>query len=73
MSYGVTIESGAMPWQIFQQDGGGKTCIQLTGGYTCGRFTTQPPFEAQPVEGKNVCVEARLVMEDSGAAVIRYG
>lgn len=39
MSYGVTIESGAMPWQIFQQDGGGKTCIQLTGGYTCGRFT----------------------------------
>lgn len=72
MSCGVTIESGAMPWQIFQQDSGGKTRIRLTGRYTCSRFTTQPPFEAQPVDGKNVRIEARLVTENNGAEVIGW-
>lgn len=72
MSYGVTIESGAMPWQIFQQDGEGKTCIRLTGSYSCSRFTTQPPFEARPVERKNVRIEARLVMDDSSAEIIGW-
>lgn len=72
MAYGVMIESGAQPWQIFAQNEQGSADIRLAGRYACARLTEQPPFVAQPVDGKNVQVQARLVREDSGEVVLGW-
>lgn len=72
MDYGVIIEKGATPWQIFQQDGRGAADIALEGHYTAARLEPPVPFKYYRVENAAVTVRARLVREDSGEDVLPW-
>ena len=71
MDYGVTITDGAVPWQIFQQEGGGAT-VTLSGAYCPARLSGEPPFRFEEVKAAMVRVMARIVREDTGESVIPW-
>ena len=69
MKYGVTIERGAMPWQIFQQDATGKARVELFGTCTRVRQSFELPLEFTEIRQGAVTVKARIALESSGESV----
>lgn len=72
MAYGVMLEQGAQPWQIFQQGPDGTARIHLQGSYALGRLICPPPFAVEPVAAGGVVIRARIVREESGEPVIGW-
>jgi len=71
MNYGVTITSGANPWQIFQQKDG-KTDITIYGNYTLIHLSQELPLEFTEVEKRKTTIKARIARESSGESVIPW-
>lgn len=71
MNYGVTIEKGAYPWQIFQQKDG---CADITveGGFRCIHLSQEVPLVFTEVDGKKPKLKARIAWESSGESVIGW-
>lgn len=69
MDFGVTIERGAVPWQIFQQDRNGRAAIALSGSCRRIRQSFEPPLTFEEVDAGAVTVKARIALESSGESV----
>ena len=69
MDFGVTIERGAVPWQIFQQDRNGRAAIALSGSCRRIRQSFELPLTFEEVDAGAVTVKARIALESSGESV----
>ena len=69
MDFGVTIERGAVPWQIFQQDRNGRAAIALSGCCRRIRQSFELPLTFEEVDAGAVTVKARIALESSGESV----
>ena len=69
MDFGVTIERGAVPWQIFQQDQTGRALIALSGSCKRVRQSFELPLEFTEIGDGAVTVKARIALESSGESV----
>ena len=69
MDFGVTIERGAVPWQIFQQDRNGRAAIALSGSCRRIRQSFEPPLTFEEVDAGAVTVKARIALEIGRAHV----
>lgn len=72
MKYGVTITSGASPWQIFQQGADGTASIHLCGEYHLIHQTLELPLEFTEVPYAKTTVKARIALETTGENVIPW-
>ena len=73
MDYGVTILSGAVPWQIFQQGEDGTAPIHLKGRCARVRLTQELPLGFNAVNDRAVtAVKARIALEATGEDVIPW-
>ena len=72
MDFGVTIQWGAAPWQIFQQGPEGTAPIALGGGYTGVRLSQELPLTFSPVPCPRPVIKARVAREDTGESVIPW-
>lgn len=73
MEFGVTISSGARPWQIFQQGKDGTASIHLAGCCHRVRLSQELPLEFQPMNDRPVtAVKARIALEATGEDVIPW-
>lgn len=66
---GVVIESGAVPWQIFQQNEQGFAAIHLRGVCRRVRQSFELPLEFSAVPDGALTVKARIALESSGESV----
>lgn len=72
MKFGVTISSGASPWQIFQQGADGTASITLKGEYHLIRLTQEIPLQFNPVPYAPATIKARVALETTGENVIPW-
>lgn len=66
---GVVIESGAAPWQIFQQNEQGYAVIHLRGACHRVRQSFEMPLEFTSIPEGGITVKARIALESSGESV----
>lgn len=72
MDYGVTISSGAAPWQIFQQREDGTARIHLQGRYRLVRLSQELPLAFSDEPAAKTTVKARIAQEATGASVLPW-
>ena len=73
MNLGVTITSGARPWQIFQQGGDGTAAIHLTGRCWRARLSQELPLEFTGITDRPVtAVKARNALEATGEDIVPW-
>lgn len=73
MQFGVTIASGAQPWQIFQQGADGTAAIHLTGRCHRVRLSQELPLEFRKMEDRPVtAVKARVALEATGEDIVPW-
>ena len=73
MDLGVTITSGARPWQIFQQSRDGTAPIRLKGRCHRARLSQELPLEFQRIQDRPVtAVKARIALEATGEDIIPW-
>ena len=65
MKYGVTITSGASPWQIFQQGADGTAEICVKGEYHLVRLSQEIPLQFNPVPYKKTTIKASVLHPES--------
>ncbi len=73
MDFGVTITSGAKPWQIFQQGEDGTAPIHLKGRCARVRLSQELPLSFQPMEDRPLTVvRARIALEATGEDIVPW-
>lgn len=72
MDYGVTIESGAREWQIFQQEADGTASVTLTGRWKRVRLSQELPLVFEEIKTGRVAVKARIALEASGESILPW-
>ena len=72
MDYGVTIASGARPWQIFQQGEDGTASIHLKGACRPVRLTQELPLQFDPMDRPVTAVKARIALEATGEDIVPW-
>ena len=72
MNFGVTITSGAKPWQIFQQGADGTASIHLKGEYRLIQLTQELPLQFTELPHAKTTVKARIALEATGENVIPW-
>ena len=72
MKYGVVIERGAAPWQIFQQGADGTARVALEGSYHLVRLSQELPLEFSSVAPAKTTVKARVALESTGESVVPW-
>ncbi len=73
MNCGVTITSGASPWQIFQQGLDGTAAIHLAGRCHRVRLSQELPLTFQSMADRPVtAVKARIALEATGEDIVPW-
>ena len=72
MDFGVTIQKGAVPWQIFQQEADGTATIHLAGQYKLVHLSQELPLQFEAVSHKKTTVKARIALESTGESVVPW-
>ncbi|MEG0269363.1 MAG: sialate O-acetylesterase [Clostridia bacterium] len=72
MEYGVTLQWGVKPWQIFQQRPDGTACIAFGGKYTRVHLSPDVPISFTRVEKGAVTIKARIALESTGESIIPW-
>lgn len=72
MKFGVTITSGASPWQIFQQGDDGAAAITVGGDYHLVRLSQELPLQFDHVAPAKTIVKARIALESTGESIIPW-
>ena len=73
MDFGVTITSGARPWQIFQQSEDGTAAIHLKGRCSRVRLSQELPLSFQRITDRPVtAVKVRVALEETGEDIIPW-
>ncbi len=72
MDYGVTIESGASEWQIFQQGADGTATIVLTGRFHRVRLSQELPLIFEEIAVGKPTVKARIAYEANGDSLLPW-
>ncbi len=72
MDYGVSIQGGALPWQIFQQDESGHALLRLRGQYRRIHQSFELPLQFEEVAEGAVTVKARVALEETGEDVLPW-
>lgn len=73
MNCGVTITSGARPWQIFQQGLDGTAAIHLAGRCHRVRLSQELPLTFQSMADRPVtAVKARIALEATGEDIVPW-
>lgn len=72
MKYGVVIERGAAPWQIFQQGSDGTACITLEGTCHPVHLSQELPLQFSAVDTAKITVKARIALESTGESVLPW-
>ena len=72
MNFGVTITSGAKPWQIFQQGPDGTASIHLKGEYRLIQLSQEIPLVFTEQPHAKTTVKARIALESTGENVVPW-
>ncbi len=73
MQFGVTIASGAQPWQIFQQGADGTAAIHLKGRCHRVRLSQELPLTFRTMEDRRLTVvKARVALEATGEDIVPW-
>ncbi len=73
MGFGVTVDSGARPWQIFQQGADGKASVCLKGRCSRIRLSQELPLSFEAMDAHAVtAVRARVALEATGEDIIPW-
>ena len=73
MDFGVTITSGAKPWQVFQRRADGTAAIRLKGKCSRVRLSQELPLAFTKMDDRPVtAVKARIALEATGEDIIPW-